>query len=89
MAFVRSRALRILLAVVGVLGLGTLLGAEPHARRRVDLGRFHLPAAYRGEWRVDTHPRLSRDGRLVCIDAPQENQGRQLHLIDISQIVDA
>jgi len=55
--------------------------------RRVDLGRFHLPKAYSGEWRVDTHPRFSRDGRLVCIDAPHENEGRQLHLIDISSIV--
>jgi len=55
--------------------------------RRVDLGRFHLPKAYSGEWRVDTHPRFSRDGRLVCIDAPHEDEGRQLHLIDISSIV--
>lgn len=55
--------------------------------RRVDLGHFHLPRAYSGEWRVDTHPRFSRDGRLVCIDAPHEDQGRQLHLIDISSIV--
>lgn len=54
---------------------------------RTDLGRFHLPAVYTGEWRVDTHPRFSPDGRLVCIDAPHENQGRQLHLIDISEIV--
>ncbi len=55
--------------------------------RRVDLGHFHLPKAYSGEWRVDTHPRFSRDGRLVCIDAPHEDEGRQLHLIDIGSIV--
>lgn len=55
--------------------------------RRVDLGHFHLPKAYSGEWRVDTHPRFSRDGRLVCIDAPYEDAGRQLHLIDISSII--
>jgi len=55
--------------------------------RRVDLGHFHLPAVYTGEWRVDTHPRYSPDGRLVCIDAPHKNEGRQLHLIDISDIV--
>lgn len=55
--------------------------------RRIDLGHFHLPEVYTGEWRVDTHPRLSRDGRRVCIDAPHANAGRQLHLIDISQIV--
>ena len=55
--------------------------------RRIDLGHFHLPAVYTGEWRVDTHPRLSRDGRMVCIDAPHGDMGRQLHLIDISSIV--
>ncbi|NLX95194.1 MAG: twin-arginine translocation signal domain-containing protein [Rhodopirellula sp.] len=56
--------------------------------RRVDLGHFPLPEAYSGEWRVDTHPRLSRDGRCVCIDAPYGNAGRQLHLLDVSGIVD-
>ncbi|HUG71192.1 MAG TPA: hypothetical protein VMM76_25810 [Pirellulaceae bacterium] len=51
---------------------------------RIDLGHFHLPRVYTGEWRVDTHPRLSRNAQYVCIDAPHEDQGRQLHLIDIS-----
>ena len=55
--------------------------------RRVDLGHFHLPKIYTGEWRVDTHPRFSPNGRYVCIDAPIGNEGRQLHLIDISGIV--
>jgi hypothetical protein len=52
--------------------------------RRVDLGHFHSPASYTGEWRVDTHPRFSPNGRYVCIDSPLKNEGRQLHLIDIS-----
>lgn len=55
--------------------------------RRIDLGHFHLPKEYTGEWRVDTHPRLSPDGRYVCIDAPHGDEGRQLHLIDVSGIV--
>ena len=55
--------------------------------RRVDLGKFHLPRVYTGEWRVDTHPRYSPDGRFVCIDAPVQGSGRQLHLIDIQSIV--
>ena len=55
--------------------------------RRIDLGHFHLPAVYTGEWRVDTHPRLSPDSHLVCIDAPHGREGRQLHLIDISKII--
>jgi len=55
--------------------------------KRVDLGQYPLPKEYTGEWRVDTHPRFSPDSRYVCIDAPVENQGRQMHLIDISDIV--
>ena len=55
--------------------------------KRIDLGEFPSPKIYKGEWRVDTHPRFSPDSRYVCIDSPHQNQGRQLHLIDISQIV--
>lgn len=55
--------------------------------RRVPLGHFHLPPEYRGEWRCDTHPRFSPDGRSVVIDSPHEGKGRQLCLIDISKIV--
>ena len=58
-----------------------------NSKRRIDLGHFHLPKVYTGEWRVDTHPRFSPDSRWVCIDAPNGNKGRQLHLIDISGIV--
>jgi len=38
--------------------------------------------------RVDTHPRLSRDGRLVSIDATHEGLGRQMYVMDISHILD-
>jgi hypothetical protein len=55
------------------------------SNRRFDLGHFPSPPEYTGEWRIDTHPRLSRDERLVCIDAPHPGQGRQLHLVDISE----
>jgi hypothetical protein len=54
--------------------------------RRVPLGSFHSPAEYTGEWRCDTHPRFSPDGRKVVIDSPH-NGGRQMYLIDISSIV--
>ncbi len=57
------------------------------SNRKVELGAFHSPPEYTGEWRVDTHPRVSRDGRSIVIDSPHEGQGRQLHLIDISDIV--
>ena len=52
----------------------------------VPLGLFHLPKEYTGEWRCDTHPRFSRDGKTVVIDSPHEDQGRQMHLIDVSGI---
>ena len=55
--------------------------------KRVDLGEFHAPQEYAGEWRVDNHPRSSRDERWVCIDAPHADQGRQLHLIDIQGLL--
>ncbi|MFZ5829723.1 MAG: hypothetical protein ACOY3P_06535 [Planctomycetota bacterium] len=54
--------------------------------RKVSLGKFPSPKQYQGEWRCDTHPRFSPDGRTVVIDSPH-NAGRQMHLIDISQIV--
>ncbi len=55
--------------------------------RRTDLGRFPSPPIYTGEYRCDTHPRSSRDGRTVCIDSPYQDQGRQLFLLDVSGIV--
>jgi len=55
--------------------------------RRFDLGHFHVPPAYSGEWRVDTHPRLNRAATVVCIDAPHGDEGRQLHLMDIRGVL--
>ncbi len=51
--------------------------------KKIELGRFHEPRAYTGEWRCDTHPRFSRDGQLICIDSTHGGNGRQLYLIDI------
>ncbi len=56
-------------------------------QRLVPLGHFHSPKQYTGEWRCDTHPRFSPNGRLVTIDSPHGASGRQIHLIDISSIV--
>ena len=60
---------------------------EVASGKRIDLANLHLPAVYKGEWRVDTHPRFSPNGMMVCVDAPAEGQGRQLHVIDISDTV--
>jgi hypothetical protein len=54
--------------------------------RRVPLGHFASPPAYRGEWRCDNHPCASRDGKTVVFDSPHAG-GRQVYLIDISGIV--
>jgi len=54
--------------------------------KRIDLGRFHEPKDYNGEWRCDTHPRASNDGKLICIDSTHGGNGRQLYLIDISSL---
>jgi Tol biopolymer transport system component len=53
----------------------------------ISLGRFYSPRQYTGEWRCDTHPRFSPDGRSVVIDSPHGGNGRQMYLIDISAIV--
>jgi hypothetical protein len=59
---------------------------HPASRRKMALGHFRTPTEYAGEWRCDTHPRASRDGKLVCIDSPHEG-GRQMFLIDLKGLV--
>lgn len=54
--------------------------------KRVELGRFHSPSEYTGEWRCDTHPRSNADGTKVVIDSPH-NGGRQMYLLDIAEMV--
>jgi hypothetical protein len=53
------------------------------SERRVELGAFHNPPAYCGEWRCDLHPRATPDGRRVLIDSAHEGLGRQIYLIEI------
>ena len=60
---------------------------EVGSGRKIPLGDFRSPPEYRGEWRCDTHPRFSPDGKKVSIDSPHGGNGRQLYLIDISRIV--
>ena len=55
--------------------------------RKVTLARFRLPEEYRGELRIDIHPRFSPDGRYVTVDAAHEGYGRQVYLLDIGRIV--
>ncbi len=53
---------------------------------RRPLAHFLSPKEYTGEWRCDTHPRSSPDGKLVSVDSPH-NGGRQMHLIDIGDMI--
>lgn len=50
---------------------------------RTPLGSLHSPKEYTGEWRCDTHPRSSPDGRSVVVDSPHAG-GRQMYLFDLS-----
>ena len=54
--------------------------------KRFFLGHFQLPPKYGGEWRCDTHPRFSPDGRMVVIDSPHGGEGRQLWLIEVGDV---
>lgn len=60
---------------------------DTKTNRRVALGHFLSPPEYAGEWRCDTHPRFSPNGRLVTVDSPHGGNGRQIYLIDIKGIV--
>ena len=55
--------------------------------QRIDIGAFLSPQEYEGEWRCDLHPRLSPDGKRVVIDSAHAGNGRQMYLIDISDVV--
>lgn len=54
--------------------------------RKVPIGHFPSPPAYRGEWRCDTHPCASRGGTKVVFDSAHRG-GRQVYLADISEIM--
>lgn len=54
---------------------------------KLEIGRFPLPDSYRGEWRCDTHPRVSRDGKKIVIDSAHTPEGRQQYLIDIGHLI--
>jgi hypothetical protein len=61
-------------------------------KRFIPLARLKSTAEdvpnFSAEFRVDLHPRFSRDGRMVCIDSTYEGLGRQMYLIDVGYILD-
>jgi hypothetical protein len=54
--------------------------------QKVPIGAFHSAPEFKGEWRCDTHPRVSRTGRWICIDSPADSEGRQMFLVDLSPL---
>lgn len=54
--------------------------------RKITLGNFHEPEAYKGEWRCDLHPKCTPDGKKVIFDSTHGGNGRQIYLMDISGI---
>lgn len=71
----------------GVNRLQTPYLYQVSKNQRIDLGAFHSGSEYKGEWRCDLHPRSSPDGKTVIIDSVHEGLGRQMYLIDISNII--
>lgn len=59
---------------------------EP-TNRKIVLGRFHSPEEYEGEWRCDLHPRSDTTGTKVVIDSTHGGNGRQMYLVDVSDVV--
>lgn len=56
--------------------------------KKIVLDRFQSPPEYKGEWRCDLHPTLSRDGTKVVIDSTHAGNGRQLYLVDFAKVLE-
>ena len=54
---------------------------------RVDLGQYHEPAMFRGEYRCDLHPRADQQGQRVFFDSTHKSGKRQMYMVDIRSIV--
>lgn len=57
------------------------------AKNRVPLGIFKSPRSYNGELRCDLHPAASRDGLKISFDSAHENAGRNVYVVDLSEIL--
>jgi len=55
--------------------------------KKVILGRFYQPPESQGEWRCDLHPRFSLDGRKIIFDSTHKGNGRQMYMVDISEVI--
>jgi hypothetical protein len=53
-------------------------------KRFIELAQIYRPKPGDNEWRCDLHPRWSRDGKTISIDAMYLDGKRQVHLLDVS-----
>ena len=51
------------------------------------LGSFYQPIKFSGEYRVDLHPRFSKDGKYISIDSGHEGY-RRTCLFDVSPLIE-
>jgi hypothetical protein len=62
----------------------TLYVFDTETERRTDLGHFYSPPQLTQDYRVDLHPRWSRDGRQLCFDSAHEGT-RQLYVAAVNR----
>ncbi len=57
-------------------------------QKRIDIAKLYMPpnVGLFGEFRCDTHPRATPDGKKVIVDSAHSG-GRQIYIFDISKIV--
>jgi hypothetical protein len=48
-----------------------------------EVARFHSPLKFRGELRVDLHPRWNRQGTALCVDSAHTNK-RSINVIELT-----
>ncbi len=51
-------------------------------KKVIPVARVHTNPDYFMEWRVDLHPRLTRDGMRFIIDSTHTPEGRQMYLVE-------
>jgi len=68
-------------------GYQSLILFDVESEQRIDVGKFHLPEAFRKKLlKSDLHPRWDRSGNLLCIDSAHSGQ-RQMYVLDVSSLV--
>lgn len=57
------------------------------SKAKVSIGKFFEPQEYSGEWRCDLHPKCTPDGKKVIFDSTHAGNGRQIYMVDISEML--